>query len=81
MPVVFDPHEAGGLLGHFARAISGSAIARGVSFLKERMGETVFAPSVTLIDDPLDPRGFRSRPFDDEGCPSRALTVIEQELP
>ena len=32
------PREAAGLLGHFAGAISGAAIARGVSFLKDRMG-------------------------------------------
>ena len=42
VPVVFDPREAAGLLGHFAGAISGAAIARGVSFLKDRMGEADF---------------------------------------
>src|SRR6185312_513006 len=42
VPVVFAPDEAGGLLGHLAGAISGSSIARGVSFLKDRMNERVF---------------------------------------
>ncbi len=44
VPVVYDPRVAAGIVGHFAGAISGSAIARGVSFLKDRMGEEVFAP-------------------------------------
>ena len=43
VPVVFRSREAAGLVGHFAGAISGAAIARGVSFLKDRMGEPVFA--------------------------------------
>ena len=45
VPVVFDPREAGGLLGHFAGAISGAAIARGVSFLKDRMGRRFSRPN------------------------------------
>ena len=47
VPVVYDPRVASGLVGHFVGAISGSAIARGVSFLKDRMGEAVFAPGIT----------------------------------
>ncbi|MEC8456749.1 MAG: metallopeptidase TldD-related protein, partial [Pseudomonadota bacterium] len=42
-------------------------IARGTSFLKDRMGQRVFAQGVTLIDDPFRPRGLGSTPFDDEG--------------
>ncbi|HVZ92561.1 MAG TPA: TldD/PmbA family protein [Rhizomicrobium sp.] len=76
-PVVFDPRVANGLLGHFAGAISGHAIARGVSFLKDRMGEQVFAGGVRIIDDPHRARGLRSKPFDGEGVANgrRALVV------
>jgi len=66
-PVLFDPRVSSTLLGHFAGAISGSAIARKTSFLQEKLGERVFAPGVSIIDDPLRPRGLRSRPFDGEG--------------
>src|SRR5438874_8435675 len=37
------------------------------SFLKDRLGERIFAPGVTIVDDPLRLRGLRSRPFDGEG--------------
>ena len=74
-PVLFDPRVAGSLLGHFAGAISGVAVARGTSFLQDRLGQPVFAPGVTIIDDPLRPRGLRSRPFDAEG-----LVVARREL-
>jgi PmbA protein len=77
VPVVFHPDEAAGLLGHFAGAISGAAIARGVSFLKDRMGQRVFAAGVSVIDDPHRPRGLRSKPFDGEGVANGRHALIE----
>ena len=76
VPVVFHPDEAAGLLGHLAGAISGSAIARGVSFLKDRMGEQVFAPGIEVIDDPHRVRGLRSKPFDGEGVGNARRALI-----
>ncbi|HEY0266884.1 MAG TPA: metallopeptidase TldD-related protein [Rhizomicrobium sp.] len=78
VPVVFHPDEAAGLLRHFAGAISGAAIARGVSFLKDRMGQAVFAPGITVIDDPHRVRGLRSKPFDGEGVANRRRALIEK---
>ncbi|MEO6225599.1 MAG: TldD/PmbA family protein [Sphingomicrobium sp.] len=66
-PVLFDPRVSATLLGHFAGAIAGSAVARKTSFLRDRLGDQLFAPGVAIIDDPLRPRGLRSRPFDAEG--------------
>ncbi|HEU4549298.1 MAG TPA: TldD/PmbA family protein [Rhizomicrobium sp.] len=77
VPVVFHPDEAAGLLGHFSGAISGVAIARGVSFLKDRMGRKVFAPGIRIIDDPHRIRGLRSKPFDGEGVANRRMALVE----
>ena len=77
VPVVFHPDEASGLLGHFAGAISGAAIARGVSFLKDRMGQAIFAPGINIIDDPHRVRGLRSKPFDGEGVANKRRALIE----
>jgi PmbA protein len=66
-PVIFDQRVSSTLLGHFAGAITGSSIARKTSFLRDRLGQPVFAPGVTIVDDPLRLRGLRSRPFDGEG--------------
>jgi PmbA protein len=66
-PVIFDPRVSLTLLGHFAGAISGSSIARKTSFLQEKLGQRVFADGVIIVDDPLRPRGLRSRLFDAEG--------------
>lgn len=77
LPVVFDPYMAAALFGALFGAMSGSAIERGSSFLSDLEGERVASPLVTLIDDPLLPRGLGSRPFDGEGLPSRATTFIK----
>ena len=78
LPVVFDPRVAAGIVGHFAGAISGSSIARGVSFLKDRMGEAVFAPGISIIDDPHRMRGLRSKPFDGEGVRNQRMALIDK---
>ena len=80
MPVVFDPRVSASLLGHLAGAINGAAIARGTSFLKDKMGARIFAPGIVVRDDPRRVRGLRSRVFDGEGVPTRALTLIEDGM-
>lgn len=76
MPVVFDPRVGNSLLGHLVGAITGAAIARKTSFLLDRLGQPVFAPGVSVIDDPLRRRGLRSRPFDGEGLETRETEII-----
>ena len=77
VPVVFDRRVAGGIVGHLAGAINGSAVARKTSFLKDKLGERLFAPGIRIIDDPLRRRGLRSRPFDGEGVAGRRLAIVE----
>jgi PmbA protein len=77
VPVVFDPRVSNSLLGHFAGAISGTAVARGTSFLKDRMGQAVFAPGISIVDDPHRRRGLRSKPVDAEGVANRKTALIE----
>jgi PmbA protein len=77
MPIVYDPRIANSLINHFASAANGSAVARGTSFLKDRMGERIFAEGVTIIDDPHRRRGLRSKPFDAEGMANPEMTLVD----
>lgn len=77
VPVVFDPRVSRGLIGHLASAINGQAVARGTTFLKDALGTQVFAPGVSIVDDPLRRRGLRSKPFDAEGLATRTKRVVE----
>lgn len=77
VPVVYDPRVAGSLVGHLAGAINGASVARGTSFLKDKMGERLFAPGIAIRDDPHRPRGLRSALFDGEGQRAAALALVE----
>ena len=76
-PVIYDPRVSSGLLGHLAGAINGASVARGTTFLKDRMGQRLFRPGISVIDDPRRRRGLRSRPFDAEGVPTAPLVLVE----
>ena len=76
LPIVFDPRVGTSLLGHLIGAINGSAIARGTSFLRDALDTLVFAPGITIRDEPHRRRGLGSRPFDGEGLPTAARDLI-----
>ncbi|KAF0117049.1 MAG: PmbA protein, partial [Rhodospirillaceae bacterium] len=77
VPVVYDPREACSLVSHFLSAINGASVARGTTFLKDRLHQPVFAEGMGIIDDPLRRRGLRSKPCDAEGLPTRRSVLVE----
>jgi PmbA protein len=77
VPVVFDPDMAASLVRHLAGAASGPALYRRASFLLNRLGDPVAAPSVTIVDDGTMPGALGSRPFDGEGLPVRRTVLVD----
>ncbi len=77
VPVVYDPRVSGSLIGHLAGAINGSSIARGTSFLKDKLGEKILPEGIRVIDAPFKTRGRRSRPFDAEGLAGSERAMID----
>ena len=75
-PVRFEHRRAASLMGPRVGAISGPSIARGTSFLKDKLGETVFAKGINIVDDPHRRRGLGSSPFDDEGVANTRTAII-----
>jgi PmbA protein len=78
VPVVYDPRVSASLVGHLVGAINGASIARKTSFLKDRMGEQLFANNIRIIDDPLRVRGLRSQTFDAEGVRVKKHALIDE---
>ncbi len=78
VPVIFDARAARGIVGHLLGAINGSSVARGTTFLKDAMGTEVFAPGISIQEDPHRNRGLRSKPCDAEGLPNRARALIDR---
>lgn len=77
MPVLFDQRVSGALISALLSAISGSSITRGISFLKHKMGETLFSDDIQIIDNPFRPRGHGSRPWDGEGVLPQKRALIK----
>jgi PmbA protein len=78
VPVVFDPETAAELMGTVFRALSGYSVFRNATFLKDRVGEQVASPLLTLVDEGRRPRGLGSRPFDGEGLPTRRNVPLQE---
>jgi PmbA protein len=76
-PVIFENRLAMSLISPLIGAISGPAIARGTSFLKDRLNQRIFAAGVQLTDDPHRVRGLGSAPFDDEGVATVRRALID----
>ena len=77
LPVIYDPRVSGSLVSHLSGSINGASVARGTSFLKDKMGARLFAAGISIIDDPRRVRGSRSWVFDGEGVPTKTQALVE----
>ncbi len=77
VPVLFEAPVAAGLVGAFVQATSGGALYRKATFLDGSLGERVFADHVDLDEDPHQPKGRGSAPFDDEGVRTQPRRVVD----
>jgi len=82
VPIVFAPEVARSLIGSVFDAASGDAIWRHASYLAGKLGETIAAVHITIVDDnlmmlPTGVGGFGTSPFDGEGLPSRRTVIVE----
>jgi PmbA protein len=78
VPVIFDPETAASLVRSIAGAASGPSLYRRASFLLDRLGTRIAAPSVTIVDDGGIPGALGSRPFDGEGLATRRTVVVNE---
>ncbi|MBO9478655.1 TldD/PmbA family protein [Shimia sp. R11_0] len=79
-PVLFDERISSSLIGHLLAACNGALVARGSSWLREKLGQQVLPETLSLIEDPLRPRVSGSRPFDAEGLATAKRAVVDRGL-
>jgi PmbA protein len=75
--MVLEPRMAATLLGIAGGTLTGDRVLKGRSPFADRMGEAIAAPSLTLVDDPTDPRSFGADLHDGEGLATRQNPLIE----
>ncbi|GAB7129537.1 metalloprotease PmbA [Silvimonas sp. JCM 19000] len=76
-PVLFEAPVAASLLSHWVSAVSGGSLYRKSSFLTDSLGQQVFAPCVTIVEDPFLKKGLGSSAFDGEGVATQLRTVVD----
>jgi len=76
-PVLYDERVSGGLIGHLLSAANGASVARGASWLLDRLDTQVLPAGLSIIEDPHRVRVSGSRPFDAEGLPTTRRALVE----
>jgi len=79
-PVLFDERVAASLIGHLVSAANGSAVARGASWLRDRLGEQVLPKGLAITEDPHRPRVSGSKPFDAEGLATAPRDIVRDGI-
>jgi PmbA protein len=82
VPIVFAPEVARSLIGSIFEAASGDAIWRSASFLAGKLGESIGAANINIVDDHTmllgtGAGGYGTSPFDGEGLRSQRTVVVE----
>lgn len=76
MTVIVDNRAAGRLLGMLNGPLSGNGLQQKRSFFDGKLGQQVVSPLVSITDDPLVPKAFGSRKFDNEGIAAKPRVVF-----
>ena len=77
LPMAVENRSAGRLVGFLVGPLTGQSLQQKRSFYEGKLGTKVGSDRLTIADDPLLPKGFGSRLFDNEGIAARSLPVFE----
>lgn len=78
LPVLMHPDISSGWLQNMFAAYSGEQVFKKASYLADKLGQSVASPLVTIVDDPLKPRGVGCIPCDAEGVPTRRMVLLDK---
>jgi PmbA protein len=78
MPVLFAAEVAKGLIGHLLSAVSGTALYRNSSFLKDAAGTQILPDWMKISERPRLLRGLGSSAFDNEGVATRENDLVDR---
>ena len=76
-PVILERSAMTNLFAAFTGMFSGDLISKGISPLKDKLGQSVFSDKITVIDDPRFADAINVVSYADEGCPTRTKKLVE----
>jgi PmbA protein len=77
LPIIVENRNGGRILGALLQAMSGRMVQQKQSFLADKKGQRIASDLLTLVDDPLLPKGLGSRLFDADGITARRRTMVD----
>jgi len=80
LSLVFDKRISKNFLSNFANAISSSAIAKGTTFLKNKINKQIFNKRIKIVDRGDLFKGNGSRYFDSEGVKVESLDLVKDGI-
>ena len=80
LSLVFDKRISKNFLSNFANAISSSAIAKGTTFLKNKIDKQIFNKRIKIVDRGDLFKGNGSRYFDSEGVKVESLDLVKDGI-
>ena len=75
--VLYDERVASSLIGHLLQASNGASVARGSSWLRDKLGAQVLPQTLTITEDPHRVRVSGSKLFDAEGLPTHKRDIVK----
>lgn len=75
--VILDPYVTSSFLSIIGGTLNGESVLKGRSPFGERLGESIAAPVLSLMDDPLDPEALGATEYDSEGLAARRIPLIQ----
>ncbi len=79
-PVLLRGNVMAVLLEGFSGNFQGDKVQKNLSRLKEKLGEKIGVDKLSILEDPFLENGARSRPFDDEGIPTRRKHLVKDGI-
>jgi PmbA protein len=74
---MYDSMMATRLLAQWLNSANGMAVVTNASFLAGKIGLSVCADHLTIVEDPSIPGGLATRPFDSDGIAPRRRALVD----
>ena len=80
LDVIFEPRVAKSILSSFCSCASGTSIARGTSFLNNKLNTHIFKKNINITNNPKLKRGIGSAPYDSSGIKTENISIIQDGI-
>lgn len=79
-PIILDPEPSAGINGYISFLCSPMIAKLYYPLFLDKLRKKVGSKELTVVDDPLMPKGIGSAPIDEEGIPSQKIAIMEKGM-